>query len=92
MPRKDIFSMNRHELQDALSESMDINYRYVEHTDKLMSKIDELVFENAKLLALCNEYKTENQQLKRTISDLISNATLGGVDEYEQLDFPKKPY
>lgn len=90
MSRK-IFDMSRSELQDALSEALDLNYRYMQHCDDLLTKLDVSRRENVKLLGLANEYRVEVEKLSRTIHDLIANSTLGGIDEYESLDFPTKP-
>jgi len=90
MSRK-IFDMSRSELQDALNEALELNYRYMQHCDVLLTKLDESRRENVKLLGLANEYRVEVEKLSRTIHDLIANSTLGGIDEYESLDFPTKP-
>lgn len=88
---RNMFSMSRSELQEALSEALDLNYRYMQRCDDLLTKLDESRRENVKLLGLANEYRVEVEKLSRTIHDLIANSTLGGVDEYESLDFPTKP-
>jgi hypothetical protein len=86
-----MFSMSRSELQEALSEALDLNYRYMQHCDELLTKLEEYRRENVKILGLANEYRVEVEKLNRTIHDLIANSTLGGIDEYESLDFPTKP-
>ena len=88
---RSMFSMSRSELQNALNEALELNYRYMQHCDDLLTRLDENKRENERLLALCNEYRTENIKLNRTIHDLIANSTLGGIGEYESLDFPTKP-
>lgn len=90
MSRK-IFDMSRSELQDALNEALELNYRYMQHCDELLTELEECRRENVKILGLANEYRVEVEKLSRTIHDLIANSTLGGIDEYESLDFPNKP-
>lgn len=90
MSRK-IFDMSRSELVDALNDSLELNHRYMQHCDDLLTKLEEARRENVKILRLANEYRVEVEKLNRTIHDLIANSTLGGIDEYESLDFPTKP-
>lgn len=80
--------MTFEEMEKLLNETLELNYDLVNLNSDLLDQINELKCENAKLLSLANNFRTEYHQMKRSYEDLLT--LKGGFDYVSGIEFPSK--
>lgn len=80
--------MTFEEMEKLLNETLDLNFELVNLNSDLLDQIQELKSENAKLLSLANNFRTEYLKMKRSYDDLLT--LKGGFDYAADIKFPSK--
>lgn len=80
--------MTFEEMEKLLNETLELNYDLVNLNSDLLDQIQELKCENAKILALANNFRTEYHEMKRSYEDLLT--LKGGFDYVAGIKFPSK--
>lgn len=80
--------MTFEEMEKLFNEALELNYDLVNLNSDLLDQIQDLKCENAKLLSLANNFRTEYHQMKRSYEDLLT--LKGGFDYVANIEFPSK--
>lgn len=80
--------MTFEEMEKLLNETLELNYDLVNLNSDLLDQIQDLKCENARLLSLANNFRTEYHQMKRSYEDLLT--LKGGFDYVANINFPSK--
>ena len=80
--------MTFEEMEKLLNDTLDLNYELVNLNSDLLDQIQDLKCENAKLLSLANNCRTEYHKMKRSYEDLLT--LKGGFDYVANIKFPSK--
>lgn len=80
--------MTFEEMEQLLNETLELNYDLVNLNSDLLDQIQDLKCENAKLLSLANNLRTEYHKMKRSYEDLLT--LKGGFDYAAGIKYPSK--
>ena len=80
--------MTFEEMEKLLNETLELNYDLVNLNSDLLDQIQDLKCENAKLLSLANNFRTEYHEMKRSYEDLLT--LKGGFDYAAGIKYPSK--